>query len=331
MNYSIVMRQLGRNKNKLFNLDNKTSYNIYCSIMKNEMPELILGAFIMAMRIKGECPEEIIGFYNAAQEQVMTLQMSSTSIRMPPIIIPSYNGSRQHANLTPLLAIALTHLGFSVIIHGIRSYPGRITSIEILEKLKHNTIILDSRQNELEIKEKQLLFIPIEILSPPIAKLLQLRITLGIRNSAHFLTKLITPLPHNKHLRLINISHQKYIPTIQHLFNDINHSVLLFKGTEGEPYIDPINLANIYHIYGSKLEILLDATSYFLPTKEKQLLNSNTITKTTSWIQNCLDNKCCLPRNIALQLACCLVATKQACNLIDALIKISKIFKVHIY
>ncbi|XNM71340.1 hypothetical protein ACLK1Y_04395 [Escherichia coli] len=43
-----------------------------------------------------------------------------------PIVIPSYNGARKQANLTPLLAMLLHKLGFPVVVHGVSEDPTRV-------------------------------------------------------------------------------------------------------------------------------------------------------------------------------------------------------------
>jgi anthranilate phosphoribosyltransferase len=50
------------------------------------------------------------GFYEAMQAQ--TLRLTPPVAKPMPIVIPTYNGARKLANLTPLLAILLHKLGF---------------------------------------------------------------------------------------------------------------------------------------------------------------------------------------------------------------------------
>ena len=52
-----------------------------------------------------------------------------------PIVIPTYNGARKQANLTPLLAILLQKLGFPVVVHGVSEDPTRVLTETILELL----------------------------------------------------------------------------------------------------------------------------------------------------------------------------------------------------
>lgn len=47
----------------------------------------------------------MLGFYEAMQNH--TLRLTPPVAKPMPIVIPSYNGARKQANLTPLLAILL--------------------------------------------------------------------------------------------------------------------------------------------------------------------------------------------------------------------------------
>lgn len=48
-----------------------------------------------------------------------TIKLTPPADKPMPIVIPSYNGARKQANLTPLLAILLHKLGFPVVVHGL--------------------------------------------------------------------------------------------------------------------------------------------------------------------------------------------------------------------
>lgn len=64
------------------------------------------------------------GFYAAMQQH--TLRLTPPAGKPMPIVIPSYNGARKQANLTPLLAMLLHKLGFPVVVHGVSHDPTRV-------------------------------------------------------------------------------------------------------------------------------------------------------------------------------------------------------------
>ncbi|MGV8597946.1 hypothetical protein ACV35V_37230, partial [Pseudomonas aeruginosa] len=103
MDYTKIIKEIGRGKNHARDLDRQTAFELYQAMLAGEVPELELGGILIALRIKGEAEEEMLGFYQAMQQQVLPLQAPQG--RPLPVVLPSYNGARKQANLTPLLAL----------------------------------------------------------------------------------------------------------------------------------------------------------------------------------------------------------------------------------
>ncbi|CAK8736633.1 hypothetical protein SODG_000346 [Sodalis praecaptivus] len=136
-------------------------------------------------------------------------------------------------------------------VHGVTEDPGRVTSAAIFRELGvHGVTSRDEAQAALA-QAPRVLFIPVEVLSPPLARQLKLRWRLGVRNSAHTLAKLATPFPFHPHWRLCSVSHPEYIPRVAGFFSAINATALLMNGTEGESYANPKRLTRIYHVQGA--------------------------------------------------------------------------------
>lgn len=319
MDYNSIIKEIGRGKHHARDLDRQTAYALYRAILAGEVPEMELGALLIAMRIKAEAPEELPGFYQAMQEQVMAPQPPAS--RPPPIVIPSYNGARKQANLTPLLALALARLGFPVVVHGVTDDPGRVTSANIFRELGINGVTSrDEAQVALD-RQSAVVWIPVTVLSPPLDRQLSLRWRLGVRNSAHTLAKLATPFSSHPHWRLCSVSHPEYIPRVAGFFSAINATALLMNGTEGESYANPKRLTRIYHVRGGEPQLLLDPAVNPLPPLES-LPDNREAAVTARWTEDCLDGLWPLPQAIRLQLGCCLVATGQCADLPAALLEV---------
>ena len=115
MELNKIIKEIGRGKNHARDIDFDTAVALYGAMLAGEVPELELGAVLIALRIKGEAEEEMLGFYQAMDERVMRLDAPAG--KPLPVVIPSYNGARKQANLTPLLALLLVKLGFPVVVH----------------------------------------------------------------------------------------------------------------------------------------------------------------------------------------------------------------------
>ncbi|MDU5318750.1 MAG: DNA-binding protein YbiB [Escherichia coli] len=115
MDYRKIIKEIGRGKNHARDLDRDTARGLYAHMLNGEVPDLELGGVLIALRIKGEGEAEMLGFYEAMQNH--TIKLTPPAGKPMPIVIPSYNGARKQANLTPLLAILLHKLGFPVVVH----------------------------------------------------------------------------------------------------------------------------------------------------------------------------------------------------------------------
>jgi len=184
------IKEIGRGKKGARDMSRDDAYQLYAAMLDGRVSDLEMGGIMLAMRIKGESVNEIAGFLEAAEESFVKLSLPRT--KYAPVVIPSYNGSRNMPNLTPLLALLLARRGVPVLIHGVTTDPGRVTTAEILRYLGISFAENDTKAVS-QLLEGHLVFIPIEHLAPRLAKLLSLRRILGVRNSAHTLVKIIQP------------------------------------------------------------------------------------------------------------------------------------------
>ncbi len=195
MDYRKIIKEVGRGKNHARDLDQETARALYTHMLNGDVPELEMGGILIALRIKGEGEAEMRGFYEAMQSQTMRLTPPVT--KPMPIVIPTYNGARKQANLTPLLAILLQKLGFPVVVHGVSEDPTRVLTETILALLGIEPT-LHAGQAQAKLEGNQPVYIPVSALCPPLEKQLDMRWRMGVRNSAHTLAKLATPFAEDR-------------------------------------------------------------------------------------------------------------------------------------
>ncbi|MBV5337647.1 MAG: DNA-binding protein YbiB, partial [Deltaproteobacteria bacterium] len=126
MNYAHFIREIGRGTEGARDLTLDEAKQLYGAMLDGGVPELELGAIAIALRLKGESADEMIGFLAAANERMYPVRRPQSRFR--PVVIPSYNGARKGVNLTPLLALLLQRFGISVLVHGLIEGYGRVTS-----------------------------------------------------------------------------------------------------------------------------------------------------------------------------------------------------------
>lgn len=282
---------------------------LYAAMLDGRVSDLEMGAIMLAMRIKGESVEEIAGFLDAAEASFDKVPVPSGEYA--PVVIPSYNGSRQMPNLTPLLALLLARQGVPVLIHGVTSDVGRTTTAEILQKLGLSFSQTLS-QAAAGFVQRNPVFMPIEALAPRMASLLAMRRVLGVRNSTHTLVKIIQPFT-GPALRLTSYTHPEYLQMLTAYFMTAAPSergdVFLMRGTEGETVANAKRAQQIewFHHHQCTTLVHKQAPVDELPTLP---LQSDAAT-TAEWIRNALQDEQLVPSSIAEQVKHCLFVSSK--------------------
>ncbi|MDA8488537.1 DNA-binding protein YbiB [Kluyvera sp. Awk 3] len=311
MDYRKIIKEIGRGKNHARDLDQDTARGLYTRMLDGDVADLEMGAILLSMRIKGEGEAEMLGFYEAMQQKTMRL---TPPVGKPmPIVIPSYNGARKQANLTPLLAMLLHKLGFPVVVHGVSEDPTRVITETIFELMGVEPT-RHAGQAQAKLDGHQPVYIPVGALCPPLERQLNLRWQLGVRNSAHTLAKLATPFAEDAALRLSSVSHPEYVGKVAKFFSDIGGRSLLMHGTEGEVYANPLRCPQITLIDAAGARVVNERQSeqadapVALPTaKDPQT--------TAQWIERCVAGVEPVPQSLKIQMACCLLATGEVSSL----------------
>lgn len=307
MNYNEIIKEVGRGKNSATDLPEDTACALYGAMLDGQVPELELGALLVAFRIKGESEAEMLGFYRAMQARVARLHAPVG--RPLPVLLPTYNGARRQGNLTPLLALLLQRMGVPVVVHGVRADPKRVTSAEVFATLGVPAAEpIEDAQASLDAG--QVVFLPIDVLSPGLDALLQLRWRLGVRNSTHTLAKLADPFDDHS-LRVVSVSHPEYVGRMAAFFRDTRARALLLRGSEGEVYANPKRCPRMAWFDAGQEHILVEAEDGVIAVVP-QLPESMDATVTADWIRRALAGEVPVPQTILTQVACCLVATGAA-------------------
>ncbi len=320
MDYRKIIKEIGRGKNHARDLDFDTARGLYSRMLSGDVPDLELGGILLALRIKGEGEAEMLGFYEAMQQQ--TIRLTPPVAKPMPIVIPTYNGARKQANLTPLLAILLNKLGFPVLVHGVSVDPTRVVSETIFAMLGIEAT-LHAGQAQAKLEGHQPVFMPVSALCPTLEKQLSLRWVMGVRNSAHTLAKLATPFEKAAALRLSSVSHPEYVARVGKFFADIGGRGLLMHGTEGEVYANPQRCPQINLIDAEGSRVLFERQD----AQAQAVLPTAKDPETTArWIEHCLSGREPIPESLKIQMACCLVATGECESLDIALARIAQSF-----
>ncbi len=233
MGIAQYIKEIGRGSEGARSLGIDQAQDLMGQVLDGAVTDLEVGAFALAMRIKGETVDELLGFAQATQARCLAVDSDR-----PVIVIPSYNGARRLPNLVPLLAMRLAQEGAHVLVHGPLHDPSRVTSAEIFQALglppaDDNTGVHERwRRNEPA-------FITTETLSPALQRLLDVRWVVGLRNSGHTIAKLLQPISGAPALRLASHTHPEFGKLMADFAERSAGDMMLLRGTEGEAVADP--------------------------------------------------------------------------------------------
>lgn len=232
MGISSYIREIGRGKEGARSLGRDQAYDLMSQLLNGRVSDLEVGAFALAMRIKGESVDELSGFLDAVQERCITLQTEHATV-----VLPSYNGSRRLPNLTPLLATLLAQQGIQVLVHGPAHDASRVTTAEIFRDLGL-TCANDAGDVTAAWQRREPAFMRTDVLCPPLARLLAVRAVIGLRNSGHTIAKLLPAFGGRTVLRVVNYTHPEYGVLLARFLAETRADAMLMRGTEGEPVAD---------------------------------------------------------------------------------------------
>jgi anthranilate phosphoribosyltransferase len=204
-------------------------------MLDGRVPDMELGAMLIALRVKGESADEVAGFLAAMQARTARLNAPDGP---RTVLLPSFNGARKQANLMPLVAQLLAREGVPVLIFGRHDFDSRHSPFELLDALglPASATLADAEQR---LATERLAVLPLQMLNPGLNNLMALRPRLGVRNSSHSLAKLLDPFPAGRGVRVVAVTHPEYLDSMSTALPALTANggrALLMRASEGEAY-----------------------------------------------------------------------------------------------
>ncbi len=234
MNYGAIIKEIGRGAKGARDLDTAAAAALFGDILDGKVPELELGAILLAFRIKGETLPELLGF-----KQAMDARTAQVEVPAGPrcVVLPTYNGARRQANLMPLVAMLLAREGVPVLIQGRHDFETRVSPFELLEALELQPAA-DAARASAQLAQRRIACIGVDKLLPGLDPLLALRTRMGVRASGHTMAKLIDPC-RGRSVRVVAVTHPEYLERMDAFLRIDGGRAMLMRGTEGEIYANP--------------------------------------------------------------------------------------------
>ena len=285
---------IGRGRESARALTRADAADLFGQVLDGSASDLEIGAFCIAMRIKGETAEEMAGFLDATESRLHRVTPDPCTPAAPLVVLPSYNGARRLPLLTPLLALLLARAGFAVLMHGTATEARRTATADVLAALG-----IAPCQPHQAWAGAGVRFVPTAWLHPGLQRLLEVRSALQLRNPAHSLVKLLQPAV-QPGLLVSSYTHPEYAQSMTDVLLLRQHNALLLRGTEGEAVADARRVPAMRSLVQGHVMAEYVAQSGTLTTVP-DLPGDCAAESTARYIESVLADRLPLPDALALQ------------------------------
>lgn len=301
-----IIKEVGRGAHGARELPEDVAEKLFGALLDGEVADLELGAILLAYRIKGETVSELRAFARALAARTARLELPEGDAGQRPVLLPSYNGARRLPNMTPLLALLLAREGIPVLVHGLEAGYGRVTSSEIFRALGMPPC-MDAAEVGARMQRGEAAWMPLETLNPGLARLMQARARIGVRSSAHTVSKLLDPFG-GRCLRVVPITHPDYLRRMAECLQAQAGKAVLLRGSEGEPYASPKRMpAMLGYAGGQERELVPQGEHEEIEAVLPSGIDAQT---TAAWVRQVLEGRQPVPRTLQQQVDCLSAAAR---------------------
>lgn len=225
--FANYIRIIGKGKNGARSLSYDEAYQAFSMILKGDVLEVQLGAFLMLLRVKEESVDELAGFVQATKDQ---LQFEPMQVDLD---WSSYAGKRKHYPWFLLAALTLAKNGYRIVMHGAAGHTiNRVYTEQVLQYLGYS-ICQNQTQVQRQLQLHNFAYLPLDVISPILSDLIGLRNVMGLRSPIHTLSRLINPF--NAKATLQAIFHPAYRSSHQQAALKLGYqNSAVIKGEGGE-------------------------------------------------------------------------------------------------
>ncbi|MEZ7921824.1 MAG: glycosyl transferase family protein [Acinetobacter towneri] len=225
--FAQFIRIIGKGKTGARSLTYDEAYQAFSMILRNEVLDVQLGAFLMLLRVKEESVEELAGFVQTTRDQ---LQFKPLQVDLD---WSSYAGKRRHYPWFLLAALTLAKHGYKVVMHGASGHTiNRLYTEQALQYLDY-PICQNDLDVEQQLAQRNFAYLPLDVISPILSELINLRNVMGLRSPIHTLARLINPF--NAKATMQAIFHPAYRSSHQQAAFQLGYqNSAVIKGEGGE-------------------------------------------------------------------------------------------------
>ncbi len=254
------------------NLQLADAYVIMQHIMNGECNNSQISGLLLALRTKGETPEEVAGFVKAMRDK--SLKITSRNTNTIDVCGTGGDGSNTF-NISTAASFVVAGAGVHVAKHGNRSVSSKSGSADVLSHLGIS-LNLSPELTEQVLNEIGIAFLFAPVYHPAMKYAAEVRRELGIKTIFNILGPLTNPAGTKK--QLVGVFNNKTAKLMAEAAGYLDMERIVFLSTEN--CLDEISLAGITNVYeynvNSKLkEYEIDSRAFGLPEVEPSKIKSD--------------------------------------------------------
>jgi len=215
-------------------------------IMSGESSEAQVGAFMMALRSKGETVEELAGLVDVMLEHSVLLESGDDAVD----IVGTGGDLAGTVNVSSMAAVLTSAAGIPVMKHGSRSASGKTGSSEMLEVLGVRLDISPERVAEV-FGEVGLTFFFAPVFHPAMRHVAPIRKALGVPTTFNFLGPLANPA--QPIATSLGVSNPFIAPLMAAELASRGRTALVFRGSDGLDELTTTGTSHIWQVSGGEV------------------------------------------------------------------------------
>ncbi len=227
-------------------------------IMTEDATEAQVGAFMMALRSKGETVAELSGLVDVMLQNAVILSTGPDAVD----IVGTGGDLHGTVNISSMASILVASAGIPVMKHGSRSASGKTGSSEMLEVLGVRLDLSPVRVAEI-FKECGITFFFAPVFHPAMRHVAPIRKQLGVPTTFNFLGPLANPA--QPIATSLGVANPFIAPLMAAEMAARGRTALVFRGDDGLDELTTTGKSHIWQVSGGEVrEFTLDPTKFGL-------------------------------------------------------------------
>ncbi len=244
-------------------LDSIRTEALFDAIFEGGVSDITLAAILVAMKIRREQPEEIIGAVRSMRKYAVNPGLDDHTV----FDTCGTGGDNSFSfNISTAVAIILNTMGYSIAKHGNRSVSSKSGSADFLEALEI-PINLTGKDAKEYFDSNNFLFMFAPSYHPAMKNAVPVRKELGVRTIFNFLGPLTNPSQPAR--QMTGVFHPDVLPLYARAAAELSfEKIVLYSSSNGMDEVSPLHPTHIYEISGKRIDTFTIDPSCYIQQQE---------------------------------------------------------------